>query len=86
MGNAGMYKYIFSVISVPNGLGCAGVGKTSLVQRYTTNSFNSAKTAATAGAAFHVKKTVVNGVTVRLQLWDTAGQERFRSLVRAVPP
>ncbi|KAG8860166.1 hypothetical protein FRB96_004191 [Tulasnella sp. 330] len=38
------------------------------------------KTAATAGAAFHVKKTVVNGVTVRLQLWDTAGQERFRSL------
>ncbi|KAG9034962.1 hypothetical protein FRB95_012252 [Tulasnella sp. JGI-2019a] len=61
-------------------MGNAGVGKTSLVQRYTTNSFNSTKTAATAGAAFHVKKTVVNGVTVRLQLWDTAGQERFRSL------
>ncbi|KAG8899220.1 hypothetical protein FRB99_006851 [Tulasnella sp. 403] len=61
-------------------MGSAGVGKTSLVQRYTTNQFNSTKIAATAGAAFHVKKTIVNGVTIRLQLWDTAGQERFRSL------
>lgn len=58
-----------------------GVGKTSLVQRYTTNTFSSTKIAATAGASFHVKKTIVNGVPVRLQLWDTAGQERFRSLV-----
>ncbi|KAG8897537.1 hypothetical protein FRC01_011296, partial [Tulasnella sp. 417] len=61
-------------------MGSAGVGKTSLVQRYTTNTFSSTKIAATAGASFHVKKTVVNGVPVRLQLWDTAGQERFRSL------
>ncbi|KAG8952771.1 hypothetical protein FRC04_003694 [Tulasnella sp. 424] len=61
-------------------MGSAGVGKTSLVQRYTTNTFSSTKIAATAGASFHVKKTIVNGVPVRLQLWDTAGQERFRSL------
>ncbi|KAG8909756.1 hypothetical protein FRC00_009503 [Tulasnella sp. 408] len=61
-------------------MGSAGVGKTSLVQRYTTNTFSSTKIAATAGASFHVKKTVVNNVPVRLQLWDTAGQERFRSL------
>ncbi|GJJ07580.1 hypothetical protein Clacol_001783 [Clathrus columnatus] len=51
----------------------ARVGKTSLLQRYTRNTFDPVTTLSTTGALFVTKK-------VRLQLWDTAGQERFRSM------
>ena len=57
-----------------------GVGKTSLLQRYTQNKFDPKNTTSTTGAFFVTKKVVVDGVKVRLQLWDTAGQERFRSM------
>jgi small GTP-binding protein len=60
----------------------AGVGKTSLLHRYTQNKFDPKNTTSTSGAFFVTKKVYVNGVKVRLQLWDTAGQERFRSMVR----
>lgn len=59
-----------------------GVGKTSLLQRYTQNKFDPKNTTSTTGAFFVTKKIYVGGVKVRLQLWDTAGQERFRSMVR----
>jgi hypothetical protein len=62
-----------------------GVGKTSLLQRYTQNKFDPKNTTSTTGAFFVAKKVTVNGVKVRLQLWDTAGQERFRSMVRTFP-
>ena len=58
-----------------------GVGKTSLLQRYTQNKFDPKNTTSTTGAFFVTKKIYVNGLKVRLQLWDTAGQERFRSMV-----
>ncbi|KAI0069208.1 ras-domain-containing protein [Artomyces pyxidatus] len=61
-------------------MGNTGVGKTSLLQRYTQNKFDPKNTTSTTGAFFVTKKVVVNGVKVRLQLWDTAGQERFRSM------
>ncbi|KAA1132770.1 hypothetical protein PGTUg99_009856 [Puccinia graminis f. sp. tritici] len=58
-----------------------GVGKTSIVHRYTTGSFSYSLTS-TIGASFCTKKLSVDGCKVRLQIWDTAGQERmsFRSL------
>ncbi|KAJ7179442.1 P-loop containing nucleoside triphosphate hydrolase protein [Mycena filopes] len=59
-------------------MGNSGVGKTSLLQRYTNNKFE--RTTSTSGAFFVTKKVYVNGLQVRLQLWDTAGQERFRSM------
>jgi hypothetical protein len=59
-----------------------GVGKTSLLHRYTQNRFDPKNTTSTTGAFFVTKKVTVNGFKVRLQLWDTAGQERFRSMVR----
>ena len=59
----------------------SGVGKTSLLQRYTQNKFDPKNTTSTTGAFFVTKKVVVHGLKVRLQLWDTAGQERFRSMV-----
>ncbi|KZV64013.1 ras-domain-containing protein [Peniophora sp. CONT] len=61
-------------------MGNTGVGKTSLLQRYTQNKFDPKNTTSTTGAFFVTKKVVVDGVKVRLQLWDTAGQERFRSM------
>ncbi|KNZ54886.1 hypothetical protein VP01_2823g4 [Puccinia sorghi] len=56
-----------------------GVGKTSIVHRYTTGSFSYSLTS-TIGASFCTKKLSVDGCKVRLQIWDTAGQERFRSM------
>lgn len=60
----------------------AGVGKTSLVQRYVKGTFTPSTTLSTVGASFLTKRVldIDSGVTVRLQLWDTAGQERFRSI------
>lgn len=61
-------------------LGSQGVGKTSLVHRYTSGQFSASAVPSTIGASFLTKKLIVDGVKVRLQLWDTAGQERFRSM------
>ncbi|KAI0260523.1 P-loop containing nucleoside triphosphate hydrolase protein [Gloeopeniophorella convolvens] len=61
-------------------MGNTGVGKTSLLQRYTQGKFDPKNTTSTTGAFFVTKKVSVGGVKVRLQLWDTAGQERFRSM------
>ena len=66
-------------------LGDSGVGKTSLLGRYSTGKFTG-QYKATIGADFLTKQNVV--VTdqyaqrhlVTLQIWDTAGQERFQSL------
>ncbi|GAX12898.1 Ras-related protein Rab-7A [Fistulifera solaris] len=65
-------------------LGDSGVGKTSLLNRYSTGTFTG-QYKATIGADFLTKQVVVTDWTgqrhvVQLQLWDTAGQERFQSL------
>jgi hypothetical protein len=51
-----------------------GVGKTSLVRRYTENKWNPAGTATTTGAFFVTHKTDFKGTRVKLQIWDTAGK------------
>ncbi|KAI0347408.1 hypothetical protein BDW22DRAFT_1322841 [Trametopsis cervina] len=61
-------------------MGNTGVGKTSLLHRYTQNKFEPKNTTSTTGAFFVTKKVCIHGTRVRLQLWDTAGQERFRSM------
>ena len=61
-------------------LGSQGVGKTSLILRYTTRIFSPHPAAATIGSSLHTRKLVHDGVRVKLQIWDTAGQERFRSM------
>lgn len=61
-------------------LGSQGVGKTSLILRYTTRAFTSNAAPATIGSSLHTRKLVHSGVRVKLQIWDTAGQERFRSM------
>lgn len=61
-------------------LGSQGVGKTSLILRYTTRTFSVTPPPATIGSSLHTRKLVHSGVRVKLQIWDTAGQERFRSM------
>ncbi|CAG8494504.1 2520_t:CDS:2 [Ambispora leptoticha] len=68
-------KFVTNTASI----GSEGVGKTSLVVRYTQKTF-SPNASSTIGASFNAKKLVVDNCKVRLQIWDTAGQERFRSM------
>ena len=57
-------------------LGSSNVGKSSLLERYTKNSFRPERRV-TLGADFASKVIDVGGERVRLVIWDTAGQERF---------
>ncbi|KAL0952115.1 hypothetical protein HGRIS_008745 [Hohenbuehelia grisea] len=58
-----------------------GVGKTTLLHRYTQprSPFDRQDSGA---SSFVTKKVQVDGVKVRLQLWDTSAQEPFRSMAR----
>uniref|UniRef100_A0A3B3BQG2 small monomeric GTPase n=2 Tax=Oryzias melastigma TaxID=30732 RepID=A0A3B3BQG2_ORYME len=60
-------------------LGDGGVGKSSLMNRYVTDRFDS-QSFHTIGVEFLNRDLVVDGRLVTLQIWDTAGQERFKSL------
>ena len=61
-------------------IGDSGVGKTSIMLRFTDNSFDS-ESACTIGVDFKsCPFTTQDGRSVNLTLWDTAGQEKFRSL------
>lgn len=69
------FDHIFKVVVI----GDSGVGKSSLVARYTDDFFEEGM-AATIGVDFKVKTVTVGEKRVKLTMWDTAGQERFRTL------
>jgi small GTP-binding protein len=60
-------------------LGDSGVGKTSIVARWTTGVYHRIANP-TVGASHHRKRVVVDDTEVDLFVWDTAGQEQFQSL------
>src|SRR3954471_11571524 len=66
-------------------LGDSGVGKTSLMMRFTEQTFSSTFVS-TVGIDFKYKVIAIEPtgsakpVSIRLELWDTAGQERFKSI------
>mmetsp|Transcript_547 Transcript_547/g.1023 ORF Transcript_547/g.1023 Transcript_547/m.1023 type:complete len:207 (-) Transcript_547:299-919(-) len=69
------YDHLFKLLLV----GDEAVGKSSILLRFTDNTFNE-KQPSTIGVDFKVKMMDVNGLALKISLWDTAGQERFRTL------
>jgi Ras-related protein Rab-1A len=62
-------------------LGDSGVGKSSVILRYTEDTFG--ETSTTVGVDFKTRDITIDGRVYRLQIWDTAGQEKFRTIVKA---
>ena len=71
----GHYDHIFKILLI----GDAGVGKSSILLRFTDDAFEE-HLASTIGVDFKVKTVQLGGKTVKLTIWDTAGQERFRTI------
>jgi Ras-related protein Rab-11A len=64
-------------------MGETGVGKTSILTRFTKQEFNE-YSFVTIGVAFSTKEIKTkSGETIMLKLVDTAGQEKYRSLTRS---
>ena len=64
-------------------VGESGVGKTSIISRYITNTFNYTFNS-TPGANFTNKTVYIENYKkeIRFEIWDTAGQEKYRSLAK----
>ena len=64
-------------------IGESGVGKTSIISRYISNTFTSVLMS-TTGASFASKIMVLEkeNQSIKFEIWDTAGQERYRSLAK----
>ena len=60
-------------------LGETGVGKTSIILRYTDNSFLNSQLY-TIGIDCKIKKIKIDNKLINVLIWDTAGQERFRNI------
>lgn len=75
------YQYLFKLMVIGEG----AVGKTTLVNRYVTGTFErDYKT--TIGSQFAVKLTHISppntdyGIGIKVQCWDVAGQARFKAV------
>ncbi|XP_071480499.1 ras-related protein Rab-22A-like [Diadema setosum] len=60
-------------------LGDSGVGKSSIVQRFVSDTYYES-IPPTIGASFMSKTLAVDEKMYKFQIWDTAGQEKYRGL------
>jgi small GTP-binding protein len=60
--------------------GDPSVGKSSIIKRFATGTFNDMIGETIAGA-FHSQFVRHNGETIALEIWDTAGSERYHSVI-----
>jgi small GTP-binding protein len=62
-------------------LGEGRVGKTSLLQRFMSNTFDEEQPSTTAATMYaSTKMQTDSGVTANVAIWDTAGQEKYHAL------
>lgn len=71
-------EYKFKVVIV----GDSGVGKTNLIHRFITNTFQ-IDSKATVGVEFMSKSFLINNTVFKIEVWDTAGQERYKAITSA---
>lgn len=69
------YDVLYKILLV----GDSGVGKSSLLLRFTEDNF-SETFISTIGVDFRMRIVEIGGKRYKLQIWDTAGQERFRTI------
>lgn len=73
------HDFLFKAVII----GDANVGKTSILHRFTDDTFEP-KYKATVGVDFAFRNIKLeDGTVFKIQIWDTAGQERFNSFTRA---
>ncbi len=60
-------------------IGDSGVGKTSIITRYTEGTFTE-NTQATIGVDYKNAKVKIGDKQIKLVIWDTAGQDKYRTL------
>jgi Ras-related protein Rab-11A len=68
------YDFLFKIIII----GDSGVGKSSILTRYTRNEFG-LETKSTIGVELATSLITVDDKNIKCAIWDTAGQERFRA-------
>ena len=71
-------KYVLKILT----LGDTSVGKTSIVIRYSDNTFNETNTLSTIGVDFKIKRVKKGGESIKVSIYDTAGQERFQNIIK----
>ena len=72
-------EQIFKVIT----LGDSGVGKTSIITRFTSDTFKE-HPISNSGNVFYFKDVVLkDGTKIKLKLIDTAGQEKYRAMAKS---
>jgi small GTP-binding protein len=64
-------------------LGSAYVGKTSIINRYCNQVFNT-EVHSTIGAGFFTHPLQIDDKNITVMIWDTAGDERFRSVTPSI--
>ena len=62
-------------------IGNSSVGKTSILTRYSSKTFNE-NYIATVGLDFFSKDETIDNKIIRIKIWDTAGQERYKSFTK----
>ena len=72
------FKYLFKILVI----GDVGVGKTSLIRRFTKGYFAENITS-TVGVDLDSKIVNISGDKVKLQCWDAAGQEKYRAITQS---